>query len=106
MKKLCVLIIAASFITGCAGVNKHLWGYSSYQKVDVEPVSLYYSVPGVEDKIWFGLSTVQEQSKVLAEALGYEVSNWVVDGYYFIEKDGKFTRIACDSTGTLLYYLD
>lgn len=88
MKKLIILAMAIMLLTGCASVNKHLWGYEKaiYVENDLPDVLLYWPIAGIEDKIWWEMSTVQDRSQALAEIINYTESD-----------------IACDHTGNWLY---
>ena len=89
MKKLIILFIALALLTGCAPINKHLWGYEKAILMrGAEPVSpLYYSIAGVEDKIWFDMPSVQDRAAYLAGLIGYE------------------GRVACSADGKYLYII-
>ena len=66
------IILACIILASCAPVNKYIWGYEKAILVkNIEPVQLYYSIEGVEDKVWWELPTVQERARLLARMVGY-----------------------------------
>ena len=88
------IIIGLMLILGvgsAVGLSQTKWnlGYSESIKVDIPPVSpMYYSIAGVEDKVWFDLPTVQDRARQLADMVGYEGDD-----------------IACSADGKWLYIL-
>lgn len=121
--RIIITILVIAIITSCASVNKHIWGYEKAILVkDVEPVSLYYSIAGVEDKVWWEMPTVRERSVCLARELNYLAyadktgayiligkGSWVMsDGDTILgySEDWNVAPIACSGDGKWLYILE
>jgi len=87
---LLVLMIAMMVFT--AGISTTKWntGFekSIYVENDLPDVELYYSITGLEDKVWWDMQTVQDRARQLADIYGYEGDD-----------------IACNSTGDRLYII-
>lgn len=67
------IIYSLIIVVCCMYPTRHNLGYDDYITAkDLEAVPImYYSIPGVEDKIWWELSSVKERSALLADHLGY-----------------------------------
>ena len=86
-----IVIFLALVIGLCGlGMTKHSTGFEEaiYVPNDLPDVQLYYSIEGVEDKIWWDMDTVQDRSMRLAELHGYQGAD-----------------IACSADGNFLYIL-
>lgn len=83
-----MLIIMAA--TAFASQTKWNTGYEEaiYVANDMPKVQLYYSIAGVEDKVWWDIPTVRDRAMRLAGLADYQGAD-----------------IACDSTGNWLYIL-
>ena len=92
MKNLIVAVLAITLLASCAPVNKHLWGYEKAIPVkDASPSPmLYYSITGVEDKVYWDMFSVHERAKYLAFVVGYEGKNIACSG------DGKYLYIGVE----------
>ena len=70
------IIVMALIMLGTAALSTTKWntGYEKaiYVKNDMPKVELYYSIAGIEDKVWWGLPTVQDRAMRLAELAGYQ----------------------------------
>ena len=88
MKKLILILLAIILLSGCTAWNSHMYGYDKAIKFDIEPLEypLYYSIEGIEDKVYFDMPTVQARARLLADIIGY------------VESD-----IACSADGVYLY---
>ena len=87
------IIIALMLVLGvgsAVGLANSKWntGYEQAIRVDVEPCPLlYWSIPGVEDKVWWDLESVQDRAEYLAREAGYAIG---------ISEDGKQMGIPGD----------
>ena len=97
-----IALMLALGVGSALGLSQTKWnlGYEKAIRVDVPPVSpLYYSISGVEDKIWFDLPTVQDRAGYLYEYCKQDpkCSIKLRESYF----EGK--PIACNVDGTELY---
>ena len=82
-----------AIMIACGGMTwlsttKHSTGFERRVHVpnDLPRVQLYWDMAGVESKIWWDMSTVQDRAKLLADIYGYEGDD-----------------IACSANGNWLY---
>ena len=119
-----IALMLALGVGSAVGLSQTKWnlGYAESIKVDIPPVSpMYYSIAGVEDKIWFDLSSVQDRAEHLARKAGYAIGisedgkqmGIPGDCQFYISTGFESTginctnlkRIACNDIGTELYIL-
>ena len=84
------ITLALMIATALLGQTKWNTGYGQAIHVrGANPIPpLYYSVAGIEDKVYFDMPTVQDRASYLAGLVGYEGDD-----------------IACSGDGTELYIL-